>query len=139
MAADDMNTMVIEDFRAHKGAVGGYFEGMPMLLLHTKGAKSGKERINPLVYLADDSPSSTLYIFASKAGAPTNPDWYYNVIVNPAVTVEIGDGSFEATASEITGAQRDEIYARASARFTNYADYQKMTDRVIPVIAITRS
>ncbi len=133
-----MNTMVIQQFRDNGGAVGGYFEGMPMMLLHSTGAKSGKERINPLVYMADETASSTLYIFASKAGAPSNPDWYHNVVANPAVTVEIGTESFPATATQVTGPERDEIYAQAAARFSNYADYEKMTDRVIPVIAITR-
>lgn len=134
-----MNTQVIQEFRANDGVVGGYFEGMPMMLLHSTGAKSGIERTTPLVFLPDDSDSSTCYIFGSKAGAPSNPDWYYNVVAHPDVTVEIGSESFPATAVELRGESRDEVYARAAARFSNYADYEKMTDRVIPVIAIKRA
>lgn len=134
-----MNANVIEEFRAKAGVVGGYFEGMPMVLLHSLGAKSGIERINPLVFLPDEADASTLYIFASKAGAPSNPDWYYNVVANPTVTVEVGDETFEATASELHGAQRDEVFAKAASRYSTYAEYEKMTDRVIPVIALTRN
>ncbi len=134
----DMNTDVIEEFRANAGKVGGYFDGMPLVLLHAKGAKSGIERISPLVYLPDATDPSRIYIFASKGGAPSSPDWYHNVVANPDVTLEVGTERFPATASELVGAERDEIYAEQARRYANFADYQKQTDRIIPVIALTR-
>src|SRR5580704_17547817 len=99
----DFNKAIIDEFRANHGVVGGGFAGATVVLLTTKGAKSGQTRVNPLVGLpTDDGP---LYVFASKGGAPTNPDWYYNLKANPDVTVEFGDDSYRATATEITGAE----------------------------------
>src|SRR5579864_3778460 len=98
---NDFNTSIIKEFRANHGVVGGGFAGAPMVLLTTKGAKSGQTRVNPLVCLPKDG--GTLYVFASKGGAPTNPDWYYNLKAHPEVNVEFGDDSFAATAKEISG------------------------------------
>ena len=103
----DFNAKIIDEFRANNGVVGGPFTGAPMLLLTTTGAKSGAERINPLVYFTE---SNHVYIFASKAGAPTNPDWYHNLVANPRVNVEVGGTRYDATATG-TGAERDRIYA----------------------------
>src|SRR5580658_7696987 len=105
----DFNQAIIEEFRANHGVVGGGFAGAPVVLLHTTGARSGQPRVNPLVSLPRDD--GTLYVFASKAGAPTHPDWYHNLVAHPEVQVELGDDTFSATASEVTGDERDRIYA----------------------------
>jgi deazaflavin-dependent oxidoreductase (nitroreductase family) len=136
---NNWNSQVIEEFRTNAGKVGGPFEGKHMLLLTTTGAKSGKHRTNPLVYLPD---GDRLIIFASKGGAPTNPDWYRNLIAHPQVTVEVGNGNsietFEATATPITGEERDQLYTRQVQAFPAFGDYQQKTSRVIPAIALER-
>lgn len=131
----DFNAKIIEEFRANHGKVGGGFDGAPMVLITTTGAKSGKERINPLVYLAD---GDRVVIFASKAGAPTSPDWYHNLVANPRVGVEIGDEKFSAEASEVNGEERDRLYAKQASIMPGFAEYQAKTDRVIPVVVLTR-
>lgn len=131
----DFNTQVIDEFRANHGKVGGTFEGAPILLLHSEGAKSGKPRISPMMYLAD---GDRYLVFASKAGAPTNPDWYHNLRANPDCTIEVGDDTFEVHAEVLPRAERDEKYAEQAARFPGFADYEKKTDRLIPVVALTR-
>jgi deazaflavin-dependent oxidoreductase (nitroreductase family) len=131
----DWNTQLIAEFRANEGRVGGQFEGAPVLLLTTTGAKSGQARTSPMMYLASDDPKR-VYVFASKAGAPTNPDWYHNLVANPTVTVELGAETFEASAEPVTGAERDAIYAEQARR---YPEYEAKTTRVIPVVALTRA
>ena len=135
-AVNDWNTKNIEEFRANHGALGGSFEGAPVLLLHTKGAKSGQERINPIMYLNEDG---SIYVFASKAGADTNPDWFHNLVVTPEVNIEIGDETIEATAVPVLGAERDRIYAVQAERFPGFGDYQAKTTRVIPVVQLVRA
>jgi deazaflavin-dependent oxidoreductase (nitroreductase family) len=136
---NDWNRQVMEEFHANAGKVGGMFEGRTMLLLTTTGAKSGQRRTIPLVYLLDDNRR---YIFATKGGAPTNPDWYHNLVAHPQVTVEIGNGSetetFEAIATVITGEERDRLYAKQAQVMPQFADYQTKTSRIIPVIALDR-
>jgi deazaflavin-dependent oxidoreductase (nitroreductase family) len=131
----NFNQTIIDEFRANDGKVGGPFEGAAVVILHTKGAKSGQPRENPLVALPDDG---TLYIFASKGGAPTNPDWYYNLKANPEVEVEYGTDKFTATAAEVTGAKRDEIFGRIKVLMPGFADYEAGTSRVIPVVVLNR-
>lgn len=131
----DFNTRIIEDFRAHQGKVGGDFEGAPMLLLTTTGAKSGKPRTTPLVYLPD---GDRYLIFASKAGAPTNPDWYHNLRAHPRVTVELGNERFEAEASIVEGEERDRLFNRQVEVMPGFGDYQRATRRKIPVVILTR-
>jgi len=131
----DFNQAIIEEFRSNHGVVGGGFAGATVVLLTTTGAKSGATRINPLVCLPK---GDTIYVFASKGGAPTNPGWYYNLKANPEVHVEFGDDSFQATASELTGDERDKIYAEQVARFPSFGDYENQTSRKIPVIALHR-
>lgn len=133
--ANDWNTQIIEEFHANAGKVGGPFAGATLLLLTTTGAKSGKRRVNPLVYLAD---GERLIIFASKAGAPTNPDWYYNLLAHPKATVEVGTETFEVNAVEIHGEERDELYARQARVSPQFGQYQANTSRKIPVIALER-
>lgn len=130
----DFNAQIIEEFRANDGRVGGMFEGGTLLLLHHTGAKSGKSRINPLGYLSDNG---RYVIFASKAGAPTNPDWYHNLKAHPNVTVEVGTDTIQAVASEATGDERDRLYRTQAERVPQFAEYEKQTDRVIPVIVLT--
>lgn len=132
----DFNKTVIDEFRANHGKVGGGFAGAPIVLLTTKGAKSGQTRINPL--MSQPADDGTLYVFASKAGAPENPDWYYNLLAHPDVEVDFGDEHFTATATPVTGPDRDRIYARQAEEYPNFAEYQEKTDRTIPVIALTR-
>lgn len=132
----DWNTKIIEEFRSNEGRVGGSFEGAPVLLLTTTGAKTGQSRVNPMMYLAEDG---NVYVFASKAGAPTNPDWYHNLVANPKVGVELGTERFDATARVITGDERDRIYTKQAELYPGFAEYQEKTDRVIPVVAIDRT
>jgi deazaflavin-dependent oxidoreductase (nitroreductase family) len=130
----DFNAQIIEEFHAHGGRVGGMFEGAPLLLLHHVGAKSGRRRINPLAYQVD---GERYVVFASKAGAPTNPDWFHNLKAQPDVTIEIGTDTIAAVASEATGEERERLYSAQAERSPQFADYQKQTERVIPVIVLT--
>jgi deazaflavin-dependent oxidoreductase (nitroreductase family) len=130
----DFNAQVIEEFRANEGRVGGPLESMPLLLLHHTGAKSGQSRINPLAYLSDDG---RYVIFASKAGAPTNPDWYHNLKAHPEVRVEVGTDTIDVTASEATGEERDRLFGAQAERSPQFAEYESKTPRVIPVIVLT--
>ena len=132
----DFNDQIIAEFRANHGRVGGNFEGAPLLLLHSTGARSGKERVSPMMYRAD---GDRFLVFASKAGAPDNPDWYHNLVAHPEASVEVGDETFAVLASELTGAERDAAYAEQAAEFPGFADYQEKTSRVIPVLALTRT
>ncbi len=131
----DWNTSNINEFRANAGKVGGPFEGVPVLLLTHTGAKSGTRRTNPLVYLPG---GERMYIFASKGGVATNPDWYHNLLANPVATVEVGAETFEVEATPVTGAERDRIYARQAELQPSFGQYQQRTNRKIPVIALTR-
>jgi deazaflavin-dependent oxidoreductase (nitroreductase family) len=130
----DFNTQIIEEFRANEGRVGGMFQGSTLLLLHHTGAKSGLGRINPLGYLSD---GGRYVVFASKAGAPSNPDWYYNLKANPNATIEVGTDTFDVVASEATGEERERLYGTQAERVPQFAEYQKQTERIIPVIVLT--
>ena len=130
---NDWNRQTVEDFRANQGQVGGIWEGRPLLLLTTTGAKSGQRRTNPVMYLRE---RDRLFVFASKGGVPTNPDWYHNLLAHPEVTVEIGDQTYPAIAKPVTGAERDSIYARWAQQYPQYREYQESTTRSIPVIEL---
>jgi deazaflavin-dependent oxidoreductase (nitroreductase family) len=132
---DAMNRQVINEFRANGGAAGGMFEGKPLVLVHHAGAKSGTERIAPLVPLIDED---RIYIFASKGGADTNPDWFHNLVAHPDVTVEWKTETFPVTARVLEGAERDAIYAKQTAVQPQFGDYQRKTARVIPVVELVR-
>jgi deazaflavin-dependent oxidoreductase (nitroreductase family) len=132
----DWNAKIIEEFRANDGKVGGNFQGAPLLLLHTKGRRTGAERVNPMMYL--DEGDGRIFVFASKGGHPTNPDWYRNLVSDPHVTVEMGTETFPAHASVVTGEERDRIYAEQARRYPGFAEYEKATTRVIPVVALVR-
>jgi deazaflavin-dependent oxidoreductase (nitroreductase family) len=129
----DWNTKVIEEFRANEGRVGGQFEGAPVLLLHTSGAKTNAERVHPMMYLDLDGHR---YVFASKAGADTHPAWYLNLSAHPAVRVEAGADAYDATATSVEGAERDRIYAEQARRYPGFAEYEAKTTRVIPVVEL---
>lgn len=133
---NDWNARIIEEFRTNEGRVGGNFAGAPVLLLHTRGARSGAERVNPMMYLEENG---RCYVFASKAGAPTNPDWYHNLVANPDVTVEMGAETFPARAVVLIGAERDRVYARQAELYPGFREYQERTRRVIPVVELVRS
>jgi deazaflavin-dependent oxidoreductase (nitroreductase family) len=130
----DFNAQIIEEFHANEGRVGGMFEGLPLLLLHHTGAKSGKRRVNPLAYQADDG---RYVIFASKAGAPTNPDWYHNLKAHPSVAIEVGTDTVDVLASEATGAERERLFRTQAERVPQFADYEAKAGRVIPVMVLT--
>ena len=132
---NDFNQSVIDDFRANDGKTSGPFAEAPLMLLTTKGAKSGKERIIPIVFTRD---GDRLVIAASKAGAPTNPDWYHNVVANPDVTVELPGETYAARASVVDRAERDRLYAAHAAAMPNFAEYETLTDRVIPIVVLER-
>jgi deazaflavin-dependent oxidoreductase (nitroreductase family) len=133
---NDWNQKIVEEFRANEGRVGGPFEGAPMILIHHIGAKSGTERVTPLVYFPQDDGS--MVIIASKGGAPTNPDWYHNVKANPAFDVEVGTETFPVTAAEITGEERDDVWSKVVAANPGFGEYQQKTTRTIPVVRLTR-
>jgi len=130
---NDFNKKIIDEFRSNEGRVGGPFEGAPMLLLHTTGARSGEERVNPMVYLDLDGRR---FVFASKAGAPSHPAWYHNLVANPSVSVEVGSETYGANARPLEGEERDRIYAEQCRRMPGFAEYQEKTDRVIPVVEL---
>jgi len=132
--ASERNKKIIDEFRENSGKVGGRFEGKTLLLLHTKGAKSQEERINPVACIRD---GDRLVVIASKGGAPTNPDWYYNVVANPLVSVEVGTEKFQVRASVAQEPERTRLYNQMSEMMPGFDDYRRNTTRVIPVIVLT--
>jgi len=135
MSSSDFNAQTIAEFRRNHGKVGGSFEGAPLLLLHTLGRRSGKPRVNPTMYLKD---GERYLVFASKGGADTNPDWYHNLMAHPDVKIEVGDETIEVHAEEIKGREHDILYKRQATLYPRFADYQRATKRIIPVVALTK-
>jgi len=136
MGMQDFNAGVIKEFRENKGKVGAFGDA-PVVLLHTTGAQSGEERVNPLVALMD---GDRVYVVASKGGAPTNPDWYHNLVAHPEVRVELGTERFDAVATPITGPERDRLFAAQVAAQPGFAEYEKSAgSRVIPVVELRRT
>ena len=131
----DWNKEVIEEFRANKGKVGGYFENMTLLLLHTRGAKSGLPRLSPTAYTEDED---RLVIIASKGGADTHPTWYYNVVANPNVTIEVGTETYDAVATVEQEPERTRLYDQMAAQYPGFEAYRQKTSRNIPVITLKR-
>ena len=129
----DWNSKIIEEFRANGGKVGGQFEGAPLLLLHTVGAKTGQPRVNPVMYR--QLPNGYA-VFASKGGAPTNPDWYHNLLAHPRVSAEIGTGTAEFVARVAEGEEREGIWTAHKAANPGFADYEQKTGRQIPVVIL---
>ena len=131
----DWNKAIIEEFRANKGKVGGQFEHTNLLLLHTKGAKSGLERINPVAYFADEN---RYVVIASKGGADTDPDWYRNLLANPEISVEVGTEQFPAIAAVPSEPERTKLYEKMEAINPGFTAYKHKTSRVIPVVTLSR-
>lgn len=131
---DAMNKRVIEEFRANAGKVGPPFEGAPVVLLHNKGAKSGIERVSPLVYTRD---GDRYVIIASYAGAPKHPAWYHNLQAHPRTRIEVGTETIEVVASEVTGEERDRLFNAQAEMMPVFHDYQAKTDRKIPVVVLS--
>ena len=136
----DWNAHVIAEFRANEGRVGGNFAGAPMTLVHHRGRKSGREYVNPMMYLRDDDDPATIYVFASKGGAPDDPDWYANLVAAGEAEVEVGTEQYPVTVTELTGGERDRVYAEQARRYPGFADYERKTAgiRTIPVLALRR-
>jgi deazaflavin-dependent oxidoreductase (nitroreductase family) len=134
--ASDFNSALIEEFRANEGKLGGPFEGAPVLLLTTTGARSGERRTTPVMYLPD---GERMVIFASKGGAPTNPAWYHNLLANPGATIEVGPETVDVNALVTSGEERERLFLRQAERFPQFADYAKKTTREIPVVALERT
>ena len=130
----DWNAGIIEEFRANEGRVGGNFEGAPVLLLHTTGAKSGEERVHPMMY--QDLGDGSVAVFASKAGAPDNPAWFHNVKAHPDVTAEIGPETRAFRARTAAGDERERIWTKQKADYPGFADYETKTTREIPVVIL---
>jgi deazaflavin-dependent oxidoreductase (nitroreductase family) len=131
----DFNSNVVDEFRANGGKVGGYFEGRPMMILTSIGAKSGKQRVHPLVYTTD---GDDYVIIASKGGADTNPDWYHNLLANPVATVEVGTERFQVRSRLTAGAERRRLYDAQSALMPGFAEYEQKTTREIPLFVLSR-
>jgi deazaflavin-dependent oxidoreductase (nitroreductase family) len=136
----DRNAKIIEEFRANEGRVGGPFEGAPMTLVHHRGRKTGRDLVNPMMYLRDDEDADVIYVFASKGGAPTHPDWYSNLVAAGVAEVEVGTETYPVTVTELAGEQRDRVYAEQARRYPGFAEYEQKTAglRTIPVLALRR-
>jgi deazaflavin-dependent oxidoreductase (nitroreductase family) len=132
---NDWNKQVIEEFRANNGKVGGHFTHMDLLLLHTTGAKSGLARINPVACMAD---GDRFIIIASKGGASSHPDWYYNLVANPEAIIEIGTEQFPARATIAEEPERTRLYDKMAAIYPIFAEYRNKTTRIIPLIILAR-
>ncbi|GIG87788.1 nitroreductase family deazaflavin-dependent oxidoreductase [Plantactinospora endophytica] len=137
----DWNTKIIEEFRAHEGRVGGPFTGAPMVLVHHRGRRTGRELVSPLMYLPHESDDDTIYVFASKGGAPDNPDWYYNLTAAGRATVERGTETYPVIVREVIGVERDRRFDEQARHHPGFAEYAKKTAgiRTIPVLELTRT
>jgi deazaflavin-dependent oxidoreductase (nitroreductase family) len=131
---NERNQRIIDEFRANDGRVGGHFEGKTLLLIHTTGAKSGKEQVNPVAYIRD---GECYVVVASKGGAPTHPAWYYNILAHPRLTVEVGTETFQADAKVSEEPERTHLYNKMVEMLPGFDDYRNRTERVIPVIKLT--
>ncbi|HEX6419354.1 MAG TPA: nitroreductase family deazaflavin-dependent oxidoreductase [Acidimicrobiales bacterium] len=132
----DWNAAIIEEFRANGGQVGGQFAGAPMVILHTTGARTGRERVNPLVYQPD---GDRIVVFASKGGAPSSPDWYHNLVANPEATVEVAADTVPVRARVAEGEERERLWSRQKELMPGFADYEARTTRQIPVVVLERT
>jgi len=137
---NDWNAKIIVEFRANQGHVGPPFEGAPLTLVHHRGRRSGREYVNPVMYLQSEDDSTVMYIFATKSGAPTNPAWYGNLMHARSADVEVGTETFPVSVSELTGAERDRVYAEQARRYPGFGEYAEKTEgiRTIPVLRLRR-
>ncbi len=139
--ADDWNAKIIADFRANEGRVGQPFEGAPITLVHHRGRKSGRDYVTPMMYLRTEDDPAVIHVFASKAGAPVNPGWYHNLLAAGKGEVEVGTETYPVTVTELTGPDRDRVYAEQAKRYPGFAEYEEKTAgiRTIPVLALRRA
>jgi deazaflavin-dependent oxidoreductase (nitroreductase family) len=137
----DWNAKIIHEFRANQGRVGGFFAGAPIMLVHHRGRKTGREFVTPVMYLPSDDDRDVMYIFATKQGAPDNPAWYYNLMNAGTADVEVGSDGFPVSVSELTGDERGRVYAEQARRYQNFGEYEQRTSgvRTIPVLALRRA
>jgi deazaflavin-dependent oxidoreductase (nitroreductase family) len=137
----DWNAKTIAEFRANEGRVGGVFEGAPLVLVHHRGRKSGREYVSPVMYLPHETDPDVVYVFATKGGAPTHPDWYHNLTAAGGGSVERGTETYKVTVHEVVGAERDRIYTEHARRYPGFAEYERQTAgvRIIPVLELSRA
>lgn len=137
----DFNAKVIEEFRTNEGRVGGPFAGAPIVLVHHRGRRTGKESIAPMMYLPHESDDDVIYVFASKGGAPENPAWYHNLVAAGHATVERGTETYPVNVRELTGTERDQRYDQQAGLYPGFAEYAVKTAgiRTIPVLELTRA
>jgi deazaflavin-dependent oxidoreductase (nitroreductase family) len=137
---NDWNAKIIAEFRANEGRVGGGFEGAPITLVHHRGRRSGREYVSPMMYLVAEGDAATIYVFGSKSGAPTHPDWYYNLTAAGLAQVEVGTDTYQVTVEDLTGEMRDRVFEEQARRYPGFAEYAEKTAgiRTIPVLALRR-
>jgi deazaflavin-dependent oxidoreductase (nitroreductase family) len=137
----DWNAKTVAEFRANEGRVGGVFEGAPMVLVHHRGRTSGREYVTPMMYLPHETEPDVIYVFATKGGAPTNPDWYRNLTAAGVASVERGTETYDVTVRDVTDIERDRVYAEQARRYPGFADYARQTAgiRTIPVLELRRA
>ena len=137
----DWNAKTITEFRANNGKVGGVFEGAPIVLLHHRGRRSRRDYVTPVMYLPHDTDPDIIFVFATRGGSPTNPDWYHNLTAPGDNSVERGTESYKVTIREVKGAERDRIYAEQARLYPGFAEYARQTAgvRIIPVLELTRA
>jgi deazaflavin-dependent oxidoreductase (nitroreductase family) len=138
---NDWNAKIIAEFRANQGRVGGPFEGAPIALVQHRGRKSGRYYVSPVMYLADEGDVATIYVFGTKSGAPTHPDWYYNLNSAGVARVEVGTDTYPVTVSELVGEERDRVFEEQARRYPGFSEYAEKTSgiRTIPVLALRRA
>jgi len=138
---DDWNAKIIDEFRSNEGRVGGQFKGAPMTLVHHQGRKSGRQYVSPMMYLASTEDESVIYVFASKAGAPENPDWYHNLTAGGPASIEVDTTSYPVNVTELSGPERDRVFDEHARRYPGFAEYAEKTAgiRTIPVLSLRRS
>ena len=137
----DWNANTIAEFRANEGKVGGTFEGAPLVLVHHRGRTSGREYVTPVMYLPDDADPDVIFVFATRGGAPVSPDWYYNLTAAGEGSIERGTETYDVTVRDLTGAERDRIYAEQARRYPGFAEYERQTAgvRIIPALELSRA
>jgi deazaflavin-dependent oxidoreductase (nitroreductase family) len=138
---NDWNASTITEFRANEGRVGGPFEGAPLVLVHHRGRNSRHEYVTPMMYMTDERDDDTIYVFATKGGAPSNPDWYYNLVQSGEGTVERGTETYAVSVREVHGDERDRIYDEQGRRYPGFAEYAVQTKGIptIPVLSLHRT
>ncbi len=137
---NDWNAHIISEFRANAGQVGGQFAGAPIVLMHHRGRTSGTEFVSPVMYLPDGADADRIFVFASKSGAPTHPDWYYNLTAAGEGVVEVGTQTYAVTVTDLVGQERERVFAEQAAKYPGFAEYAEKTAgiRTIPVLALSR-